>query len=86
MCMNVGMSTPLWTQIRFKMREQSIEYQIFTHKILLFFLIWPIFKPQTGFLYRTFDDCLTNLMFTAILWLTVTDREKSKEIFLDLKN
>lgn len=64
--MNVGMSTPLRTQIRFKMREQSLEYQIFTHKILLFFLIWPILNQKTGFLYRTVDDCLTNLMFTAI--------------------
>lgn len=78
--MNVGMSIPLRTQIRFKMREQSLEDQIFTHNILLFFFIWPIFKPQTGFLYRTFEGCLTNLMFTAILWLTVTDTEKSKEI------
>lgn len=80
-CRHVYLSTPLRTQIRLKMREQSLEYQIFTHKILLFFLIWPIFKPQTGFLYRTFDDCLTNFMFTAILWLNVTDTEKSKEIF-----
>lgn len=35
-CMNVGMSIPL-SQIRFKMREQSLEDQIFTHNILLFF-------------------------------------------------